>query len=153
MAEGPENVFDGHLTGTWETWAHTHPPSNLEQPLVDYVYMQLTLDREYSDIYGFAYYMETQLTTSGPPYIGSNTSIYLSPTSSFFNGTACITNTSFTLTGTTPNLVNCTMTISNARYVTVVKYISAGNPDLHCNELQILRSGERAGRAPTHLLR
>lgn len=92
-----------------------------------------------SDIYGMAYYVDSSFTAAA-----KNISIYLSPTTSFFNGSVCVANTTFVATGTTPNRVNCTTTIANALYVTVVKYTFSGSDQLHCNELQILRSGEAA---------
>ena len=140
--EGPDRVFDGSAVFSLNSaymWARTAPPTY--PALVDYVYMQLTLDREYDDIYGFAYYVD------GTQAAGArNISIYLSPTTSFFNGSVCVANATFTRTGTTPNLANCTNggTIANAAYVTVVKYTFAGSDQLHCSELQILRSGAHA---------
>lgn len=93
-----------------------------------------------SDIYGFTYYVDSTLTAGA-----RNISIYLSPTTSFFNGTVCVANTSLASSGTTPNRINCTNTIANARYVTIVKYTFTGSAYLHCSELQILRSGEDSG--------
>lgn len=139
-SDGPENVFDGQLAGaSGSTWARTEPPT--WPGLVDYVAMQLTLDREYSDIYAFDYYLESTQVA-----YGKNISIYLSPTTSFLNGSVCAANLTLTSVGATPNRINCTNTIANARYVTVVKYTFAGSDYLHCNELQILRSGGRGDK-------
>lgn len=44
-SEGPENVFDGQLTYGSATRALTQPPTWGAQ--VSYVFLQLTLDREY----------------------------------------------------------------------------------------------------------
>lgn len=103
----------------------------------------MALDRMYSDIVGFAYYV-------GPSYISyaNNMSVYLSPTEYFQNGITCASNAAFASTGTTPNSINCTQTISNANYVTLVKAaLSTGNDHLFLYEFQILR----AGMQPVHV--
>lgn len=56
-AEGPENVLDGQLGDAAATRARTHPPTTLALLDTYYAFLQLTLDRQYSDIVGVAYYI------------------------------------------------------------------------------------------------
>lgn len=71
-----------------------------------------------------------------------NLFVYLSPTPYYLNGIVCASNATFLNTGTTPNLINCTQTISNANYVTVAKQLFTGSDALWVYELQVLRAGE-----------
>lgn len=71
-----------------------------------------------------------------------NLFVYISPTPYYLNGIVCASNATFVNTGTTPNLINCTPTISNANYVTVAKQLFTGSDALWVCELQVLRAGE-----------
>lgn len=132
--DGPENVFDGQLGNAAATRAMSQAPASLT---MDAVYLQLTLDREYADIVGFAYYIDSSVVVA----YGKNISVYLSPAPTFQSGLACATNMVLTNSGTKPNLINCTSTITNARYVTIVKGLSTGSDSIYCYEFQILRAG------------
>lgn len=132
--DGPENVFDGQLNNAAANRAVSQAPASLT---VDAVYLQLTLDREYADIVGFAYYIDAGVVAA----YGKNISVYLSPGSYFQSGLACATNMVLANSGTKPNLINCTSTITNARYVTIVKALSSGSDAIYCHEFQILRAG------------
>lgn len=84
------------------------------------------LDAVYEDIYGVAYYVDASYVAHA-----KNISIYLSTGPNFMpSGVVCVANLTFANTGTAPNLANCTNTIANARYVTVIKYIFSGSDQL-----------------------
>lgn len=137
-ADGPENTFDGKLFANSVARAVSAPPTTLTAQQDYYAFLQLTLDREYSDIVAFAYYVDNG--NSNLAY-ASNLYVYLSPTPYYQNGLACGSN--LTLVNVIPiaNYINCTTTISNANYVTLAKRLLTGNALIYVNEFQIFRAG------------
>lgn len=76
-----------------------------------------------NDIVGLQIYVgsaQTQVDNS------RNLTIYISPTSEYRKGALCVANYNATATDAVPNNVTCAVTLSNAKYVTVERYISSG---------------------------
>lgn len=71
-----------------------------------------------------------------------NLTIYISPTTVYRNGSLCVANYTTSRTDAVPNNVTCAVTLSNAKFVTIERFISSGAPSLSLYEVQILRSGE-----------
>lgn len=96
--------------------------------------------RVYSDIYGVQIYVSNAMANWT---LGTlNMTIYQSPTRVFNNGTVCASGFSPSSFGAAGNAINCTASISNARYVTVVRPgTNNTNCFMHMMELLILRSG------------
>lgn len=99
--------------------------------------VQATLDRDYDDISGFAMYMDS--TWVG--YTDRFLSIWVSPTAVWQQGVVAANNVSVPLVAPSANIINCTVAISNARYVTVIRNLATTSTLLRIWEFQVLRSG------------
>lgn len=99
-----------------------------------------------NDIIGLQLYIPTGTVPVDWNANSRNLSAYVSPTSVYRNGSLCVSAYSPTANGPVPNNVTCP-TLSNARYVTIERYVSSSAPSLGMMEVQILRSGAASGAA------
>ena len=95
-----------------------------------------------NDIVGLQIYIASGASPVDNTANSRNLTIYISPTTVYRNGSLCVANYTTTRTDAVPNNVTCAVTLSNAKFVTIERFISSGAPMLSLYEVQILRSGE-----------